>query len=270
VRVPSAPTPRRASCTSTPTRSARRSRPGRRASARTPTPRTSRAAQLPGRGDLVEHEGRLVLHPHRVVAGLQLRRRRSTAIGSTSARSCASARPRATASARAVAARRRADAPARRAARGLTVAVTGPTGEIGKAVHRGAREGTRARDRAHRRHGPAAVRPRRARLEAHRVPPRRRARPGGGRGACRRRRRRRAPRVHRRAGVVGHAQHQRRGLAQRVRGRRRGGCKAARLRLVGRGVRLPEDADGLLTERCPRAATTASPTPRTRPRSRRS
>jgi hypothetical protein len=24
------------------------------------------------RGDLVEHEGRLVLHPHRVVAGLQL------------------------------------------------------------------------------------------------------------------------------------------------------------------------------------------------------
>ena len=77
-----------------------------------------------------------------------------------------------------------------------TVAVTGPTGEIGKPFIR-ALERT-PRRQADPRHGAPPVRPEAHRLEQDRVPPGRRARPRGRRRARRGRRRRRAPRVHHR------------------------------------------------------------------------
>ena len=67
---------------------------------------------------------------------------------------------------------------------GLTVAVTGPTGDIGTRVR--ARAGAQPRRRARSRHGAAPVRPRRAGLAQDRVPAGRRARPRRGRRARRR------------------------------------------------------------------------------------
>ena len=112
------------------------------------------------------------------------------------------------------------------ARRGLTVAVTGPTGDIGRSADPRAR--ALARRRAHRRDGAPAVRPGRARLEAHRVPARRRAGPRLGGRAGRRRRRRRAPRVHHLRRPRRDARDQPQGLAQRV----RGGVAAGAKRLV--------------------------------------
>ena len=100
----------------------------------------------------------------------------------------------------------------------LTVAVTGPTGDVGRAAVRA----LEARPEVGRIIGMArrAVRPGRARLAADRVPPRRHPRPRLGRRPGRRRRRRRPPRVHHlrrpRRGPPG----QPRGLAQRLRGDR--------------------------------------------------
>ena len=119
----------------------------------------------------------------------------------------------------------------------LTVAVTGPTGEIGQAV-------VGALERSHEvrhdpRDGAAAVRPGRAWLEeghlsaGRRPRPPRRGRAGGGCG------RRRAPRVPDHGRRRGRPRGEPGGLAQRLRGGRRGGRQAARLCLVGRRIRIP-------------------------------
>ena len=121
---------------------------------------------------------------------------------------------------------------------GLTVAVTGPTGEIGKPFI--ARARARTRGRADHRDGAAAVRPGRARLEEGRVPPGRRAGPRLGRRAVRGRRRRRAPRVHHRRRLAARAR------AINLEGSRNvfeAAVAAGRQRLVyassRRGLRLP-------------------------------
>ncbi len=103
----------------------------------------------------------------------------------------------------------------------------------GRARARGAPGG-----RADRRHGAPAVRPRRARVAAHRVSPRRHPRARLDRGAGRGRRRRRPPRVHHLRRPRRGPPRQPRGLAQRVRGDRGGGGEAARLHLLGRRLRL--------------------------------
>ena len=129
--------------------------------------------------------------------------------------------------------------------------------------------GALARGRAHRRHGAPALRPRRPRLEAHRVPPRRRARPRLGRGARRGRRRRRAPGLRRRQGQQRDPPRQRRGLAQRLRGRGRRRRAAAGLLELGRRVRVPRGPRRPASPRTSRrSATRATRTPPTRPRSR--
>ena len=121
--------------------------------------------------------------------------------------------------------------------KGLTVAVTGPTGEIGQAVVR--RSSARARWGAS--WAWPAGRSTRARGAGRRSPT--------GAATCstaaavsalvERRRRGRAPGVHDHGRRQREPRGQPRRLAQRVRGDRRGGRETARLRLLGRRVRLP-------------------------------
>ena len=149
-----------------------------------------------------------------------------------------SARPRARARARAAKRRARQRAARRERGAGITVAVTGPTGDIGRAFMRAlerSREVSAIRAMARRRD-----RPRRRGLAEDDVPARRRARPRRRRRARRRRRRGRPPRLrdHGRGRRRGPPREPR-GLAQRLRRDGRGGRAAARLHLVGRRVRLP-------------------------------
>ena len=125
-----------------------------------------------------------------------------------------------------------------------------------------------ARDRARGRHGAAAVRAGRARLAQDRVPPGRRDRPRERARARRRRRRRRPPRVRDPDRQPRHAQAERRGLADRVRGDRARRGAADRLRVERRRLRLPRRQPGLADRG--RAAAWARPSIRTRRRRPRS
>ena len=119
-----------------------------------------------------------------------------------------------------------------------TVAVTGPTGDIGiSAVER-----TRAasRSRARHRDGPPAVRPVRSRMDQNRVPAGRHPRPRGRRCPGRRRRHRRPPRVHHHGFAGGQRSGQPGRHPQRIRGHGGGRPSAAAcLHLIGRRLRLP-------------------------------
>ena len=120
-------------------------------------------------------------------------------------------------------------------AKPMIVAVTGPTGDIGRALLRALDADPlveRVLGMARRAFDPASLGP-----GEDRVPPGRRARPRRGRRARRRGRRARAPRVHHPRRPRGDALDQPRGLAQRLRGRPR--REAARLHVVGRRLRLP-------------------------------
>ena len=119
-----------------------------------------------------------------------LRHRRRAARVGGSARG--QARPAAASRARA---RRRASCSTTEMPDGLTVAVTGPTGEIGRAFLRALDRAPRRRPRARAWRGGRSTRPSLG-LKQDRVPPGRRARPRRRRRARGRGRRARAPRLH--------------------------------------------------------------------------
>ena len=119
----------------------------------------------------------------------------------------------------------------------LTVAVTGPTGEIGiSASTRSKRSG----GRAHPRNGAAPVRPRGPRLDEDRVPPRRHPRPRRGEALVARGRRRRPPRLPDPGFAGGEPADQpagTRNVFQATVAAER--PTPARLHLVGGGIRVP-------------------------------
>ena len=141
---------------------------------------------------------------------------------------------------------------ARAPGRRLTVAITGPTGEIGQAVV-AALERSREVGRDPR-HGPPAIRPARARLEE--------GRPTGAATCSTATPSRRWCAdadvvVHLAFMIMGGAEESREvnldRLAQRVRGDRRGRRQAARVRLLGGRLRLPSRQPPAAHRGCSRA-----------------
>ena len=127
--------------------------------------------------------------------------------------------------------------PARAPEKELTVAVTGPTGEIGQALVASlerAREVKQILGMARR-----PFNPREPGLDEGALPARGRAQPPGGDGAGARRGRGRPPRVHDHGQLQGEPPGQPRRVSQRVRGVHPLGGQEARVRLLGGRLRIP-------------------------------